>query len=46
MFDRGLPNLSLRGNGAPVAGGGLVYLGYDDGSVIALFTAERLEPLA
>jgi outer membrane protein assembly factor BamB len=36
VFDRGLPNLSVRGNGSPVAGGELVYLGYDDGSVIAL----------
>lgn len=36
VFDRGLPNLSVRGNGAPVAGGELVYLGYDDGTVIAL----------
>jgi outer membrane protein assembly factor BamB len=40
VFDRGLPNLSLRGNGSPVAGGGLVYLGYDDGTVIALRTAD------
>jgi outer membrane protein assembly factor BamB len=36
VFDRGLPNLSMRGNGSPVAGGELVYLGYDDGTVIAL----------
>jgi outer membrane protein assembly factor BamB len=35
VFDRGLPNLSVRGNGSPVAGGELVYLGYDDGAVIA-----------
>ena len=40
MFDRGLPNLSVRGNGAPVAGGPLVYLGYDDGSVLALRVAD------
>jgi outer membrane protein assembly factor BamB len=40
IFDRGLPNLSVRGNGAPVAGGGLVYLGYDDGSVLALRLAD------
>ncbi|KFN45711.1 outer membrane protein assembly factor BamB [Arenimonas composti] len=36
VFDRGLPNLSVRGNGAPIEGGGLVYLGYDDGSIVAL----------
>jgi len=36
VFDRGLPNLSVRGNGSPVAGGDLVYLGYDDGTVVAL----------
>jgi outer membrane protein assembly factor BamB len=42
VFDRGLPNLSVRGNGAPVAGGELVYLGYDDGSVIALSLADGL----
>lgn len=36
VFDRGLPNLSVRGNGAPVASGDRVYLGYDDGSVISL----------
>lgn len=42
VFDRGLPNLSVRGNGSPVAGGELVYLGYDDGSVIALRLADGL----
>lgn len=36
VFDRGLPGLGIRGNGSPVAGNGLAYLGYDDGSVIAL----------
>lgn len=40
VFDRGLPNLSVRGNGAPIAGGELVYLGYDDGTVIALRLAD------
>jgi len=42
VFDRGLPNLSVRGNGSPVAGGALVYLGYDDGSVIALRLTDGL----
>jgi outer membrane protein assembly factor BamB len=36
VFDRGLPTLTLRGNSPPVAGHGLVYIGYDDGSVVAL----------
>ena len=36
VFDRGLPSLSLRGLSPPVAGNGLVYIGYDDGSVVAL----------
>jgi outer membrane protein assembly factor BamB len=40
VFDRGLPNLSVRGNGSPVSDGGLVYLGYDDGSVQALRLAD------
>lgn len=40
VFDRGLPNLSVRGNGSPVAGGEMVYLGYDDGAVIALRMAD------
>jgi outer membrane protein assembly factor BamB len=42
VFDRGLPNLSVRGNGTPVDGGELVYLGYDDGTVIALRAADGL----
>lgn len=42
VFDRGLPSLSVRGNGTPVAGGEFVYLGYDDGSVIALRLADGL----
>ncbi|MCX7033845.1 MAG: outer membrane protein assembly factor BamB [Arenimonas sp.] len=42
VFDRGLPSLSVRGNGSPVAGGELVFLGYDDGSVIAVRIADGL----
>ena len=42
VFDRGLPNLGVRGNGSPVAGGELVYVGYDDGAVIALRMADGL----
>lgn len=40
VFDRGLPNLSVRGNGSPISSGSLVFLGYDDGSVIALRLAD------
>jgi len=36
VFDRGLPTLSVRGNSSPVLGQGITYIGYDDGSVIAL----------
>jgi outer membrane protein assembly factor BamB len=36
-FERPLPNLSLRGNPTPILGGnGLVYLGYEDGMLVAL----------
>lgn len=36
VFDRGLPTLSVRGNSSPVGNNGLVYIGYDDGSIVAL----------
>ncbi len=36
VYDRGLPSLTLRGNGRPVVDGNTVYLGYDGGSVVAL----------
>ncbi len=36
QFDRGLPSLSVRGNSAPVLGPGLIFIGYEDGTVIAL----------
>lgn len=36
QFDRGLPSLSVRGNGAPVLGPGLIFVGYEDGTLIAL----------
>ena len=36
-FERPLPSLSLRGSPSPVLGaGGIVYLGYEDGALIAL----------
>jgi outer membrane protein assembly factor BamB len=36
VFDRGLPTLSVRGNASPVGGDGIVYIGYDDGTLVAL----------
>jgi outer membrane protein assembly factor BamB len=36
QFDRGLPSLNVRGNSAPVLGPGLIFAGYEDGTVIAL----------
>ena len=36
VFDRGLPTLSVRGNASPVGGNGVAYIGYDDGSLVAL----------
>ena len=36
VFDRSVPALSLRGNSAPVARGGYVYVGFDSGRVAAL----------
>jgi outer membrane protein assembly factor BamB len=36
VFDRGLPALSVRGNSSPVGANGVSYIGYDDGSVVAL----------
>lgn len=44
VFDRGLPALSVRGNASPVAGGNdLVYIGYDDGSLVALRAQDGLQ---
>jgi len=36
VFDRGLPALSVRGNASPVGANGLAYIGYDDGTLVAL----------
>lgn len=36
VFDRGVPLLTLRGNGAPLVADGVVYAGYDNGKVVAL----------
>jgi outer membrane protein assembly factor BamB len=36
VYDRGLPALTLRGNGVPVIAGGVVYVGYESGDVVAI----------
>ena len=36
VFDRGVPLLTLRGNGQPLVANGVVYAGYDNGKVVAL----------
>lgn len=36
VFDRGVPLLSLRGNGSPVITGDVVAVGYDNGKIITL----------
>lgn len=36
VYDRPVPLLTLRGNSAPIARAGRVYIGYDDGVVVAL----------
>jgi outer membrane protein assembly factor BamB len=36
VYDRGLPTLSVRGNATPVGANGTVYIGYDDGTLVAL----------
>jgi outer membrane protein assembly factor BamB len=36
VYDRGLPTLSVRGNASPIGGDGVVYVGYDDGTLVAL----------
>ncbi len=36
VYDRSVPLLSLRGNSTPIARAGRVYIGFDDGVVVAL----------
>jgi len=36
VYERGIPSLTLRGNGRPVIEGGAVFVGYDGGVVVAL----------
>lgn len=43
VFDRGLPALSVRGNSSPIGGNGLTFIGYDDGSLVALRDEDGLQ---
>ncbi|HNV83604.1 MAG TPA: outer membrane protein assembly factor BamB [Arenimonas sp.] len=43
VFDRAMPTLSVRGNGSPVMGTGVIYAGYEDGTVVMLRTADGLQ---
>ena len=43
VFDRGLPALSVRGNASPIGAGGLTFIGYDDGSLVALRDEDGLQ---
>ncbi len=36
IFDTNIPNLTIRGNSRPIAKGGRVYIGFDNGKVAAL----------
>jgi outer membrane protein assembly factor BamB len=36
VFDTNIPNLTLRGNSKPIAKGGRIYIGFDNGKVAAL----------
>lgn len=36
VYDRGVPSLTLRGNGAPLVSSGTAFMGYDNGQVVAL----------
>jgi outer membrane protein assembly factor BamB len=40
VFDRGVPLLSLRGNGTPLIVDGVVFAGYDNGKIVALTLAD------
>jgi outer membrane protein assembly factor BamB len=42
VFDRGLPTLSVRGNSSPVGANGIAFIGYDDGTVVALRDTDGL----
>jgi outer membrane protein assembly factor BamB len=43
IYDRGLPSLTLRGNGPPLIAEGAVFLGYDNGTVVALRAGDGVQ---
>ena len=43
VYDRGLPSLTLRGNSQPLIAEGVVFLGYDNGTVVALRIADGVQ---
>jgi outer membrane protein assembly factor BamB len=43
VFDRGLPALTVRGNATPVGANGLTFVGYDDGTLVALRDEDGLQ---
>ena len=43
VFDRGLPALTVRGNSTPVGAHGLTFIGYDDGSLVAVRDQDGLQ---
>jgi outer membrane protein assembly factor BamB len=43
VYDRGLPSLTVRGNGAPLIAEGAVFIGYDNGTVVALRLADGVQ---
>lgn len=43
IYDRGLPSLTLRGNSQPLIAEGAVFLGYDNGTVVALRVTDGVQ---
>jgi outer membrane protein assembly factor BamB len=43
VFDRGLPTLSVRGNASPIGANGVAYIGYDDGTLVAIREEDGLK---
>lgn len=43
VYDRGVPSLTLRGNGPPLVSEGIAYIGYDNGQVVALRVSDGVQ---
>ena len=43
VYDRGVPSLTLRGNGPVLVAEGVAYIGYDNGQVVALRVADGVQ---